>query len=52
MFTRFFPIVSIWEIWEGREKALPEVVTRIRSYMPGETTDSEAEGLYLQTKEN
>jgi len=36
LFTRFFPIVSVWEVWEGREKALREVVDRIRSYMPGE----------------
>jgi molybdopterin-containing oxidoreductase family membrane subunit len=36
LFTRFFPIVSIWEIWEGRERALPDAVERIRSYMPGE----------------
>ena len=34
LFTRFFPIVSVWEIREGREKALPEVVERVRSYMP------------------
>ena len=36
LFTRFFPIVSIWEVWEGRETALPEAIERIRSYMPGE----------------
>ncbi len=36
LFTRFFPIVSVWEVWEGREKALPEVVERVRSYLPGE----------------
>jgi molybdopterin-containing oxidoreductase family membrane subunit len=36
LFTKFFPIVSIWEVQEGREKAVPEVVTRVRSYMPGE----------------
>ncbi len=36
LFTRFFPIVSIWEVQEGREQALPEVVARVRSYMPGE----------------
>ena len=35
LFTRFFPIVSIWEVQEGRERALPEVVARVRSYMPG-----------------
>ncbi len=34
LFTKFFPIVSIWEVREGREQALPEVVERVRSYMP------------------
>ncbi len=34
LFTKFFPIVSIWEVREGREKALDEVAERVRSYMP------------------
>ncbi len=37
LFTKFFPIVSIWEVQEGRECALPETADRIRSYMPGAT---------------
>ncbi len=36
LFTKFYPIVSIWEIQEGRERAVAEVSERIRSYMPGE----------------
>jgi Ni/Fe-hydrogenase subunit HybB-like protein len=40
LFTKFFPIVSIWEVQEGREQAVPEVVTRVRSYLPGETAPS------------
>ncbi|HLE36234.1 MAG TPA: NrfD/PsrC family molybdoenzyme membrane anchor subunit [Candidatus Acidoferrales bacterium] len=35
LFTKFFPIVSIWEVQEGREQAVPEVVARVRSYLPG-----------------
>ncbi|MBI3644702.1 MAG: polysulfide reductase NrfD [Acidobacteriales bacterium] len=35
LFTKFFPIVSVWEIQEGREQAVSEVVERVRSYMPG-----------------
>ncbi len=35
LFTKFFPIVSIWEIQEGRELAVPEVIDRVRSYQPG-----------------
>ncbi len=36
LFTKFFPIVSIWEVQEGRECAVPEVVARVTSYIPGE----------------
>jgi molybdopterin-containing oxidoreductase family membrane subunit len=38
VFTKFFPIVSIWEIQEGRERAVPEVVARVLSYQPGESS--------------
>lgn len=37
LFSRFFPIISIWEIREGKEMALKEVQERIRGYLP-ETT--------------
>ena len=33
-FTKLFPIVSIWEIREGREVAVKEVVERVTSYLP------------------
>lgn len=35
VFTKFFPIVSIWEIREGREKSMTEVQERIKTYLPG-----------------
>ena len=35
IFTKFFPIVSIWEVREGREKSLAEVQQRIKTYLPG-----------------
>lgn len=35
VFTKVFPIVSIWEIREGREVGLQEVEARVRSYLPG-----------------
>ncbi len=38
LFTKVFPIVSIWEIREGREKALAEVEERIKTYLPGESS--------------
>jgi Ni/Fe-hydrogenase subunit HybB-like protein len=34
LFTKVFPIVPIWEIREGREKAVAQVGERIRSYLP------------------
>ena len=36
LFTKFFPIVSIWEIREGREKSVVEVQERVQSYLPSE----------------
>jgi Ni/Fe-hydrogenase subunit HybB-like protein len=33
-FTKLFPIVSIWEIREGREHSIKEVTERVVSYLP------------------
>ena len=35
IFTKLFPIVSVWEIKEGREKGVAEVEERIKTYLPG-----------------
>ena len=35
LFTKVFPIVSVWEIQEGREKSLDEVHDRVMTYLPG-----------------
>lgn len=32
--TKFFPIISIWEIKEGREKSIEEVSARVSEYLP------------------
>ncbi|RMG44582.1 MAG: polysulfide reductase [Acidobacteria bacterium] len=32
--TKFFPIISIWEIEEGRELSVKEVSERVASYLP------------------
>jgi len=32
--TKFFPIISIWETQEGREKSVEEVSERVASYLP------------------
>ncbi len=34
--TKFFPIISLWEIQEGREEAVREVSERVASYLPDE----------------
>lgn len=34
LFTRFFPIVSIWEVREGKEHAAKEVSERVETYFP------------------
>lgn len=34
LFTKFFPIISIWEIKDGRKHAISEVTERIKTYLP------------------
>jgi len=34
LFARFFPVISIWEIEEGRHDSAKVVTERIASYMP------------------
>jgi len=38
MFTKFFPIVSVWEMKEGREKSMEEIQDRLKTYLPNEKT--------------
>lgn len=33
-FTKFFPIISIWEVEEGRTESVPETSARVKSYLP------------------
>jgi molybdopterin-containing oxidoreductase family membrane subunit len=40
VFAKFFPLISIWEIEEGRESAIRETSTRIASYLPDEPEPS------------
>ena len=40
LFTKVFPIISIWEIQEGRENAVSGASKRIRSYLPGKDLGS------------
>jgi molybdopterin-containing oxidoreductase family membrane subunit len=34
LFTKLFPIVSIWEVQEGRERSIAEVTARLKEYLP------------------
>ena len=34
VFARFFPLISIWEIQEGREVSVRETAERLQSYLP------------------
>lgn len=40
VFAKFFPLISIWEIEEGREHGVKEVEERIHSYLPGRELSS------------
>jgi molybdopterin-containing oxidoreductase family membrane subunit len=42
LFTRFFPIVSIWEIQEGRMHALADAQAAIEAYRPEPPRDGQA----------
>ena len=35
LFAKFFPLISIWEIREGKEQSVAAVTERIESYLPG-----------------
>ena len=43
LFAKFFPLISIWEIREGRETSVKEVAKRLRSYLPDEAEPAEIE---------
>jgi molybdopterin-containing oxidoreductase family membrane subunit len=34
IFTKFFPIISIWEVHEGRSLGVRETTARVKSYLP------------------
>jgi molybdopterin-containing oxidoreductase family membrane subunit len=33
-FTKLFPIISIWEIEEGRKRSVPDTAKRVEAYLP------------------
>ena len=38
VFSKFFPIISVWEIREGRHQGLDEAMERIKGYLPAAET--------------
>ena len=44
LFVKFFPIISIWEIQEGRDAGLKDVQERLRTYLPDDTTPEPVHG--------
>jgi hypothetical protein len=44
IFAKFFPIISIWEIEEGRETAVRDTSARISSYLPDDSDEALVEG--------
>lgn len=42
LFTKFFPIISIWELKEGRAIGVKETAERVESYLPNREKKSEA----------
>jgi molybdopterin-containing oxidoreductase family membrane subunit len=45
LFSRFFPLISIWEIQEGRRSSVPETVERVSSYLPEPASTDSAPGV-------
>ncbi len=43
MFAKYFPIISIWEIQEGRETSVKEVAHRLKSYLPDDQSEESLE---------
>jgi len=41
LFTKLFPVVSIWEIQEGREEGVRDVMERLKTYQPDTTPTGE-----------
>jgi molybdopterin-containing oxidoreductase family membrane subunit len=38
LFAKLFPIISVWEVQEGRALSVKETVERIEEYLPAEGT--------------
>lgn len=41
LFSKFFPLISLWEIQEGREHSVHEVTERLKQYLPADGAKQE-----------
>jgi molybdopterin-containing oxidoreductase family membrane subunit len=48
IFARFFPLISIWEIQEGRRESIPETTERLEEYLPDPAPAGPAVGVEVQ----
>ncbi len=39
LFSKLFPIISLWEVREGKEKAIGEITERYKSYQPADAEE-------------
>jgi hypothetical protein len=46
LFVKVFPIVSIWEIKEGKEVGVEETAERVESYLPDTVLEQKPGGSY------
>lgn len=46
IFTKIFPIISIWEIKEGKEIGVKETAERVKTYLPGNDEENINEKQY------
>lgn len=43
LFAKYFPLISIWEVQEGRHHSIREVAKRLRSYLPDDHPEEKLE---------
>jgi molybdopterin-containing oxidoreductase family membrane subunit len=45
LFVKLFPIISIWEIKEGKDLGIEETAERVKSYLPDTIKENKSGGL-------
>lgn len=52
LFAKFFPLISVWEIKEGRETSVEEVAHRLRSYLPDDEKEPDLKEITALQRDN